>query len=227
MNYLSLAFFMGLFGSIHCAAMCGPLIVAVQQSAKPAIWNKIIYQLGRILTYSTIGLLMGIIGNVGFLKNGQQNLSILTGVLLLAIAIFQFSGRYSSKLARWQSVFMQPVARFLGKWMFRPGGSFVAGILNGLLPCAMVYMALAASLNADGLINSILFMFLFGLGTLPLLLILSFVGGWSKKIFKKGFSRTLPYLYLFMGIWFILRGAQLDIPYLSPLLHLDGAMNCM
>jgi sulfite exporter TauE/SafE len=69
-------------------------------------------------------------------------------------------------------------------------------------------------------------MLLFGLGTLPLLLLFSFAGNFPKRIFKKGFTTVLPILFLVMGAWFILRGANLDIPYLSPLLQVEGAMNC-
>jgi sulfite exporter TauE/SafE len=135
-------------------------------------------------------------------------------------------GKSSSKLASIQTKAIQPFARFMSKWLYRPGGSFVAGILNGILPCGMVYMALASAVNADSLSNSFVFMLLFGLGTLPLLLLFSFAGNFPKRIFKKGFTTVLPILFLVMGAWFILRGANLDIPYLSPLLQVEGAMNC-
>jgi sulfite exporter TauE/SafE len=229
MTYHYLAFFMGLLGSIHCAVMCGPLLLAVQ-AGQQITWkttiNKLLYQSGRILTYGLLGLLLGLIGNVASIQGWQQGFSLVTGIILFGIGLFYMFGKSSSKLASIQTKAIQPFARFMSKWLYRPGGSFVAGILNGILPCGMVYMALASAVNADSLSNSFVFMLLFGLGTLPLLLLFSFAGNFPKRIFKKGFTTVLPILFLVMGAWFILRGANLDIPYLSPLLQVEGAMNC-
>jgi sulfite exporter TauE/SafE len=229
MTYHYLAFFMGLLGSIHCAVMCGPLLLAVQ-AGQQITWkttiNKLLYQSGRILTYGLLGLLLGLIGNVASIQGWQQGFSLVTGIILFGIGLFYMFGKSSSKLASIQTKAIQPFARFMSKWLYRPGGSFVAGILNGILPCGMVYMALASAVNADSLSNSFVFMLLFGLGTLPFLLLFSFAGNFPKRIFKKGFTTVLPILFLVMGAWFILRGANLDIPYLSPLLQVEGAMNC-
>lgn len=229
MTYHYLAFFMGLLGSIHCAVMCGPLLLAVQAGqgiSWKTTFNKLLYQFGRILTYGLIGLFLGLLGNVASLQGWQQGFSLVTGILLFAIGLFYMFGKSSSKLAAIQTKAIQPFAKFMGKWLYRPGGSFVAGVLNGILPCGMVYMALASAVNADSIWNSFYFMLLFGLGTLPLLLVFSFAGNFPKRIFKKGFSTVLPILFILMGLWFILRGANLNIPYLSPLIHVDGAMNC-
>lgn len=220
---------MGLLGSIHCAVMCGPLLLAVQ-AGQGISWkttaNKLLYQLGRILTYGLLGLLLGLIGSTAAIQGWQQGFSLVTGLILLAIGLFYMFGKSSAQLAAFQTKAIQPFAKFMGKWLYRPGGSFVAGVLNGVLPCGMVYMALASAVNADSMTNSFLFMVLFGLGTLPLLLVFSFAGNFPKRIFKKGFATVLPVLFIVMGAWFILRGANLDIPYLSPLLHVEGAMNC-
>ncbi|GGE17528.1 MULTISPECIES: sulfite exporter TauE/SafE family protein [Sphingobacterium] len=229
MTYHYLAFFMGLLGSIHCAVMCGPLLLAVQAGQSiswKTTFNKLLYQLGRILTYGFLGLLLGLLGNAATIQGWQQGFSLVTGIILFSIGLFYMFGKSSGKLVALQTKAIQPFARFMGQWLYRPGGSFVAGILNGILPCGMVYMALASAVNANSLSNSFLFMLLFGLGTLPLLLVFSFAGNFPKRIFKKGFSTVLPILFLIMGAWFILRGANLDIPYLSPLLQVEGAMNC-
>ena len=220
---------MGLFGSIHCAVMCGPLLIAVNSQmglSWKTILNRVLYQGGRILTYGFLGLFLGIVGGVATVQGWQKGLSISVGVALFTIGLFYLFGKNSQALIKFQTKAVQPFTKYMGRWLYRPGGAFVAGTLNGILPCGMVYMALASAMNADSLSNSFLFMILFGLGTLPLLLAFSFAGSFSKPILKKGFSRVLPFLYLIMGAWFILRGANLDIPYLSPLLHVDGAINC-
>lgn len=230
MTYYYLAFFMGLFGSIHCAVMCGPLLIAVQGNQKIS-WqqtlNKIIYQLGRILTYGSLGLLLGLIGNIASVQGWQQLFSLLTGGVLVLIGLTQLFAKNSQALTAFQTRAIQPFARMMGRWLYKPGGAFVAGILNGLLPCGMVYMALASAMNAEGIRASFQFMVLFGLGTLPLMLLFSLTSLWTKKKIKLRFSTLIPVFYLLMGVWFILRGANLDIPYLSPLLYIEGAINCV
>ncbi len=229
MTYHYLAFFMGLFGSVHCAAMCGPLLIAVQGDQTISwkqTWNKLLYQFGRIMTYGCIGLVLGLLGNLAIIQGGQQFLSIFTGVILIGLGLFYAFGKKSSGIARFQTRAIQPFVKMMGKWLYRPGGSIVAGVLNGILPCGMVYMALASAMNADGIANSWLFMVLFGLGTLPLMLLFSFGANFSRRLIKGRFARLLPILYLVMGAWFILRGANLDIPYLSPLIHVEGAVRC-
>ncbi|MGJ1420407.1 sulfite exporter TauE/SafE family protein [Sphingobacterium spiritivorum] len=229
MTYYYLAFFMGLLGSLHCAVMCGPLLMAFQggqQMSWTVVFNKILYQSGRILTYGLLGVVLGLFGNLASIQGWQQWMSLLTGSILIGIGLFHLYGKQNSKFAKWQTTFITPFAKLMGRWLYRPGGSFVAGILNGLLPCGMVYMALAAALNAATVSGSFMFMVLFGTGTLPLLLAVSFAGHFPKKIFKFNFNKWLPALYLLMGIWFMLRGANLDIPYLSPLIHMNGAAHC-
>jgi len=229
MTYHHLAFFMGLFGSVHCAAMCGPLLLALgggRSFSWAVLFSKLLYQCGRILTYGLLGLLFGLFGNAAGVQGWQQGFSVSVGVLLVLIALFSAFGARYRAFVHFQTKAVRPFARLMGRWLYRPGGAFVAGVLNGVLPCGMVYMAIASAMNADSPVNGFLFMVLFGLGTLPLLLVFSLVGSFPKSVFRRGFSRVLPLLYVLMGVWFILRGANLDIPYLSPLLHVEGAVNC-
>jgi uncharacterized protein len=83
-----------------------------------------------------------------------------------------------------------------------------------------------SAMNADSPQQSFLFMLCFGVGTLPLLFLSSFLGH-LPGFLKLRFSKWMPILYLVLGIWFILRGANLNIPYLSPLIYIDGAINCV
>ena len=190
------------------------------------LYNRLLYQVGRILTYGILGGILGIFGNLANIQGGQRSLSLSVGGILLLIGLLQLFGKKNQNLVRFQTKAVQPFVHYMGKYLYKPGGSFIAGILNGLLPCGMVYMALASALNANSILNGFLFMILFGLGTLPLLLLYSYISQLSHSIFKQKFQRMLPYLYVLMGIWFILRGANLNIAYLSPLLQVDGAMNC-
>ena len=220
---------MGLFGSIHCAVMCGPLLLAIQGSQE-LTWkialNKLFYQVGRILTYGIFGIVLGLVGKIASIQGWQMGLSLFTGIILLIIGLVQLFKIKNEGFIKLQMRFVQPIAKIMGRWLYRPGGSFFAGVLNGILPCGMLYMAAAAAMNTSSSLTSFYFMIMFGLGTLPLLLVFSFLGNFIRTYFKMNFSKSLPFLYILMGIWFLLRGANLDIPYLSPLLHVDGAINC-
>ena len=229
MDYHYLAFFMGFFGSLHCAAMCGPLVLALPVSGGSAwrnLANRLIYQIGRILTYGALGLLLGLLGNSIAVKGWQQGISIATGTLLLGMGLFHFFSGYFPGLVRKQQQMMQPVIRQMGYWLYRPGGSLFAGALNGLLPCGMVYMALAAALNADSVLGGGIFMVSFGLGTLPMMTVVSLAGSFIKSRIRFNMVKWLPTMLLLMGGWFLLRGANLDIPLLSPVIYPEGAIVC-
>lgn len=229
MSYLYLAFFMGLFGSVHCAFMCGPLVLALPAAGKSGwmvVMNRVIYQVGRILTYAVLGLILGYIGNSIAVKGWQQAISLITGGFLILMGLFNLFSRHFPGVIRRQQQIMQPVIRKMGFWLYKPGGSWMAGVLNGLLPCGMVYMALAAALNADTVLGGAWFMIFFGLGTFPMMIGIALLGSVVKGRLHFNMSRWLPVMLLIMGLWFLLRGANLDIPMLSPLIYPEGAITC-
>lgn len=229
MSYLYLAFFMGLFGSVHCAFMCGPLVLALPAAGKSGwmvVVNRVIYQVGRILTYAVLGLILGYIGNSIAVKGWQQAISLITGGFLILMGLFNLFSRHFPGVIRRQQQIMQPVIRKMGFWLYKPGGSWMAGVLNGLLPCGMVYMALAAALNADTVLGGAWFMIFFGLGTFPMMIGIALLGSVVKGRLHFNMSRWLPVMLLIMGLWFLLRGANLDIPMLSPLIYPEGAITC-
>lgn len=230
MGYLTLAFFMGLFGSLHCVAMCGPLVLAfTADSGKRSWWvlgNTILYHLGRVTMYGLLGLAIGALGHVLDIKDWQQGITLLTGGILVSMGVFLLFGRHSRRFVRLQQRFVTPLTRWVGYWLYRPGGHLVVGMLNGLLPCGMVYMALAAALSADTVQRSGLFMLSFGVGTWPAMLAVALIGSFAKTRIRFNFAFWLPVISIAMGIWFLLRGANLDIPYLSPLIFPDGAISC-
>ncbi len=223
MNNLSLAFFIGLLGSVHCIGMCGPLMLCVplRDSSVWTRWRSLMtYQAGRLLTYSCLGLFVGLIGENQAFPEWQQGLSLATGITLILLGLYQLSGLPRRRQSRLAERLLQPVLLRMSRWLYRPGGHFMVGILNGLLPCGMVYMALAAAMNNGGSFQGAAFMFAYGLGTLPLLLLALSAGTQLKRRFPfiQRF-RLLPVLCLMLGFWFLLRGASLDIPYLSPALR--------
>lgn len=207
---------LGLAGSLHCVGMCGPIILALpfnETTWLSRFTSNAVYFLGKALTYAVLGLFIGLMGTAIFPKQWQQAISIGSGVFILAMTWLPKMVNSSST-----SKFQKKVISGIAIWMRKKGyaAQFIVGLLNGFLPCGMVYMALAASLTAGGALKSSFFMFVFGLGTAPLL----FIIGISKKAmslkFRKAFNTSLPYVTTVLAILFILRGLSLGIPMLSP-----------
>ena len=212
-----LAFMIGLLGSVHCIGMCGPLAFAVPSLNKGAaylILDKILYQSGRIISYCALGAVIGLIGRQIWLSGLQQGISMLSGFLILVAAcsrIFKFSMNQKGP-----SVLLKPFYRLFGYALKHKANHLIIGMINGLLPCGFVYLALAGAVNTGGINAAINYMFWFGLGTAPLMLLATIGIGFTGTIFRQRINRTVPYLMLFLGAWFILRGMNLNIPYLSP-----------
>jgi sulfite exporter TauE/SafE len=231
MNYLPLAFLMGLLGSLHCAVMCGPLMLSLPIEKK-GIWNAgfslLLYQTGRILIYTVMGGIAGWLGSTFSLFANQKLLSIFIGLLLIVFTLFQLSSNFSKKMSTFQFKLTNPISKLMGKVFGLPLWEFFAGMLNGIIPCGMVYLALATAINAASAIGGLEFMFLFGLGTLPLLMMISLGGFYLKKYIRFNTKKLIPWFMFFMGILLLLRSAELGIPFISPIsgFHFTGTVNC-
>ena len=219
MNNLPLAFLMGLLGSLHCAVMCGPLMLSLpiqRTSYFRSALQLSAYQLGRVLVYTLLGLMVGWIGSSFSVFASQESLSLVIGILLVLFTLAQLSGRYSKKLSLLQSKMVKPISSLMGKLLGLPFWGFFAGMLNALIPCGMVYLALSTALNTASVQGGATFMFLFGLGTTPLMLMISLGGIYLKRYIRFNTQKMVPWFMLFMGTLFILRAAALGIPFLSP-----------
>ena len=218
MSSNELAFFIGLFGSIHCIGMCGPLAFAV-----PVIGNKwwmividrILYNFGRIVTYTLLGLLIGFIGKQLWIYGLQQFISVISGVLIVLAAAGRIFKLHTTN-SRLVSRLFIPVNKLLAYALKHHDGHFVVGLINGLLPCGFVYLALAGAIDMPSPSASAQYMFWFGVGTFPLMLIATVGSGFITPLLRKKVNKAIPYLMLALGLWFIIRGFDINIPYLSP-----------
>lgn len=231
MNLMPLAFLMGFLGSVHCAVMCGPIVLGLPLNKRGGWYNVLqvlLYQFGRISIYTLLGLLVGLVGDTFSVFAKQETLSLVIGILLVLFTAAQWSGRYVSAFQKLQNKMIVPISKLMGKVFKFPFWGFFAGMLNGLIPCGMVYLALATALNSANLQSGATFMLLFGLGTAPLMLFISLGSVYLKKYFRFNSQKLIPWFALFIGALFILRSANLDIPFLSPHTHANygGAANC-
>ncbi len=212
---------LGFATGFHCIGMCGPIALSLGLTKSQAVnfhLQNLTYQFGRIVTYSLMGAVLGIVGKGFEMAGFQKYLTIAVGVMLIVMAVFSFGGKDFASKVPFLSKFLLKVKMSLANLLQKPDykSRFLTGILNGFLPCGMVYMALTASLAAGGIWQSALFMSLFGLGTLPFMFAVVVAGNMMTQAFRLKVLKIIPVLMIVLGGLFILRGLELGIPYISP-----------
>lgn len=213
---------LGLMSSAHCIGMCGPLAMSLpvhHLSNTRQLISMLLYHLGRILTYSLLGLLFGIAGRGLYLAGIQQWFSIATGIIMIILAVYYFMGRTNGN-PKWMQRWYLPLQQLMGRLLKnRSSYSFLLlGMANGLLPCGMVYIAIIGAIGLGTPLPSAVFMMAFGLGTLPAMFLLSWFGIRISMDVRMKFKRAVPFIIAAMGLILILRGMNLGIPFISPVL---------
>lgn len=214
-------FIVGLAGSLHCIGMCGPIAFALpvaNQSNFKIMLGRVLYNLGRVVTYSLLGALFGLFGSRLVLFGLQQQLSIGFGVIIL---LYVFTPRkIKTKVA---DTFFYKHATQLLKSQFAKllsansnSSMFAIGLLNGLLPCGFVYVGIAGAVSTGDFLSGIIYMALFGFGTFPAMFAASVFGKFINLNLKRKINRFVPVLAAVLAILFILRGMNLGIPFVSP-----------
>jgi uncharacterized protein len=212
---------LGLVGSLHCAGMCGPVALALplnNQSWFARISGGLLYNSGRIVTYAALGAVFGLAG-MGFALGGaQQWVSIIIGSFMILAVMIPWIGGAGNKIAVLTDSFSRLLKKpFVKLFRIRTYSSlFMIGLLNGFLPCGLVYIALAGALLMSRVYEGTLFMAAFGIGTIPMMLAISVAGNVLSQKIRKRLSKIIPVFIIFLGILFILRGLNLGIPYISP-----------
>ncbi len=215
------ALIFGLAGSFHCIGMCGPIafMLPVARDNKPRkVLQVSLYHMGRLVAYGFIGLVFGMVGHTLNLFGIQQQISIITGILMIAIILFPALKFFNLKISG-------PVTAGIGKIKSSMGGLlkkksphmfFSIGLLNGFLPCGLVYLAVFGTIAAGDLLNGGLYMFVFGLGTIPLMTSVVYSKGFISPSIKNKMKKVVPGFVIIIGVLFILRGMGLGIPFISP-----------
>ena len=232
-------FAIGLVGSFHCVGMCGPIALAlpvVFESNVKLFLSRLLYNLGRVITYAMFGAVLGLFSNrivvtyamfgavLGLFSNRivviglQQYTSIIIGVLIVLYVVTP--RKYKAKLSStkvYSSINNSIKKGFNKVTQNKSTSSFLLiGIINGFLPCGLVYVALAGAINTGGVISGAAFMALFGLGTLPVMFITSVAGKYINVGVRRKINKLVPVFAFILGVIFILRGLNLGIPYISP-----------
>jgi hypothetical protein len=221
------AFLIGLFGSLHCMGMCGPIVFALpisNGSRVKFILGRLLYNLGRIITYSFLGAVFGLLGSRIYMFGLQQVTSIILGILILIVVLTP---------AKQKSKFMEiGIIKSINNKLkltfskYLKSDSLIAlliiGLLNGFLPCGLVYVAIAGAIGMGNLKDGVIFMMLFGFGTFPLLFAVSFLTSMISTNSRMKIKKLIPILSVLLALIFILRGMNLGIKYVSPKLKMQS-----
>lgn len=218
------ALMIGLVGSLHCMGMCGPIAIAIplhKNNWLMKITGGLLYNTGRIITYGILGAIFGLLGRGIQLAGLQQWSSIGLGIIMILSVVFPVIFKEKIQIDK---VFTGYASRLIGSFrkLFTKsslGSLLFIGLLNGLLPCGLVYMAIAGAINTNDVMMGVAFMVVFGIGTTPALLAVSLVGNVISIGFRNKVKRVIPVFIVILGILFILRGMNLGIPYVSPKTH--------
>lgn len=219
------AIIFGLLGSFHCIGMCGPIAFMLpvdRQNPVKRFFQIASYHLGRLFTYSLIGLLFGFLGKGFYFFGFQQQLSIIVGVLMILVIVFPKILQRLSVSKKISTIILK-IKNGLGKELKKKNNDtfFTMGFLNGFLPCGLVYMAVFGAITMSNAFKGSLYMFLFGLGTVPLMTAFVYLGNFTKGNFRQKIQKAIPIMVVFIGFLFIIRGLGLGIPYVSPAPILD------
>lgn len=228
------AFIFGLISSFHCIGMCGPIAMMLpvdRTNQAKKITQIITYHIGRLSAYGAIGFIFGLLGKGFFLAGIQQNLSIFIGIAMIVVVLIpeKIFARYN---------FSKPVYRLISKIKTVLGSQFrnksykslfTIGLLNGFLPCGMVYVALFGAIAMQSESLGVLYMVLFGIGTVPMMSSIVYINSFLTVPIRNKIQKVIPYVAVLIGCLFILRGLGLGIPYISPSnmsLFVQGDPNC-
>jgi uncharacterized protein len=219
--FLWTAFIIGLLGSFHCVGMCGPIALALPLNTgswTSRIGGTLLYNSGRILTYIMLGAIFGLLGKGIQLAGFQLWASILIGSIMILMVVFpMIMGSRISVNTIFRGYTHHLFSRF--QKLFHKGSAssfFSIGLLNGFLPCGLVYVGVAGAINTGNISTSMFYMALFGMGTAPVMMGVTLLGNFLSFTVRNRINRITPYIIILLGILFILRGLSLGIPYISP-----------
>jgi sulfite exporter TauE/SafE len=214
--YLS-AIVLGFLGSFHCAGMCGPiaLMLSTNQSTnnRIAFLGRMYYNFGRLTSYLMIGLLFGMLGMTFSLYGFQSYLSVISGLILLLFFLFSFSSVFRYKVAQLTSAWQWPFKSVLKRFFISksPAAQYGIGVINGFLPCGLVYVAATAAIAQGSIQGSMAYMFFFGSGTFPIMILISFTASLCNISFTRLVNKIFPYLSFAMALFLIYRGTFMKV----------------
>ncbi|MEP1032252.1 sulfite exporter TauE/SafE family protein [Ekhidna sp.] len=215
------AFLIGLLGSLHCVGMCGPVMIAFM-GPRQSKTGFLLYHMGRILIYVFIGTLLGLIGATATLLEIQKFMVFVLGIGLILLYGIP-SIRHGLERFYYESRFYQLLKSFMSKNLSMRKRWFLSGVANGFFPCGLTYVAAAGAVALASPLQGALFMVLFGLGTLPALIMVSFTGNMFSRKLKSLIPRSVSIVAILSGSILILRGLLTSFPQFNQMVQANAA----
>lgn len=209
------AFILGFAGSLHCMGMCSPLAMTVTNMSSKIIAARLLYNLGRIITYGVLGIVVASVGFTLPLEKYQNLLSILLGIALLAIGITGISAIRIPFITKALEHFSLLLKKLFSKFLQRRSytSTFILGSLNGVLPCGLSFLALTYCVTLARPVDGFVFMAAFGAGTLPVMLGLTSFFRWIVGKFKVSTKTLTTGMLILSGVLLIGRPFFIHLPH--------------
>jgi uncharacterized protein len=226
MTYYALLFVAGFAGSFHCIGMCGGFACALGADGRGAgatSLRHVLYNTGRLSTYCFLGGLSGALGQMicrslaqgsqrtapllgGSLEVGQRALAVMAGLLMITMALsfFGLRGRHRVTSGFGGSTLVVSLRSLLGRRGFAAPLAF--GVLNGFLPCPLVYAMIAQAASTFDVLSGSLTMLAFGLGTFPAMLVMGAAGRLLAPSWRQRGVRLAGGFILVLGLVTLSRG---------------------
>ncbi len=213
-------FLIGLLGSMHCIGMCGGFVAMYslkKPAAQPALPYHVLYNLGRVTTYSLLGGVMGLIGSfgayIGKLRGIPGAVLLIAGVVMILMGmniagILGRRGVFENADIASRSFFRKALNRILA--MQSVGGTFLLGLLLGFLPCGLLYPLFIQAAASGSFFSGFLIMALFGLGTMPAMMSFGFLVTRIRPKLRLALYRISAVLIVLLGIRTLLRGLSFN-----------------
>lgn len=216
-------FVVGLLTSVHCIAMCGginlsqciPRVEGEERSGLAVLRPALLYNLGRVISYTAVGFLLGLVGMVlgggagtGLSALAQGVIKMLAGALMVImglnlLGIFPWLRRIQPRLPR-------GLAARLGRERAAAGQPLAVGLLNGLMPCGPLQSMQLVALAAGSPLAGALSMLLFSLGTVPLMLGFGSLAAALGRRFSRGVLGVGSVLVVVLGLAMLSQGGSLS-----------------
>jgi len=218
-------FLIGLLGSAHCIGMCGGFVAMYslrKPVTRPALPYHLLYNLGRIITYSILGGIVGYIGSffsyIGKLRGVPGAALLIAGTIMVLMGmnlagIIGKRGLFEDTGITATSGFRRILHGILA--MESVWGAFLLGLLLGLLPCGLLYPIFISAAASGGFVAGMLTLAVFGLGTAPGMLFFGFLVTRVKPHIKQRFYRIAAFLIMLLGLRAFLRGMSFN-GWISP-----------
>jgi len=225
---ITVPFGFGLVSSLHCAQMCGPIVVYYSLANRGPAWSHLWYNLGRLATYSALGALAGAAGNamglLGRLAGLQRPAMVAAGILMLAAGILMSGVVPSSRLVGINRLGVsRRISGVISRLIMSAGGrsKFALGVLMGFLPCGLLYAALLQAVASGEAVAGALTMAAFAAGTSVALLAIGVfstaigprLGRWSGALSTAS--------VLLMGAFLLWRGIKAPM-HAKPSCHVQS-----